>query len=159
MPTVTQTPSPGQIQTNNTPEPTLNLAYNTPTTSSNAISNAISTVNTTPTFVDSLSSNQYLNLFFNSPWDSRMGLYIPGYAYFQGIIYSQGNITAAGPVRIIGGVVANSLNTSPHGKKILIEKGAMLTADPDYLLKQVQRSNNFLRVVEWKEITPPKIGE
>jgi len=96
-----------------------------------------------------------MDIFFNDPGDKDLELYVPGYAYFQGIIYSNGNVQALGPIRIIGGIICQRKNPddlSEPPKSIKLEKGAMLTTNPDYLDKKMTPPSIRLRITRWKEI-------
>ncbi|MCD6309144.1 MAG: hypothetical protein J7M18_00410 [Candidatus Eremiobacteraeota bacterium] len=99
-------------------------------------------------------SNEYFDLFFYNPTNGRLNLFIPNYAYFQGLVYTHGNFTAAGPLRVIGGVVA--LSTTPGtGKNIHLQDGAILTTDPEYLRQVFPPYTRSYRIIEWKEIPNP----
>ncbi|MCL5037218.1 MAG: hypothetical protein M1269_08905 [Chloroflexi bacterium] len=99
-------------------------------------------------------SDEYFDLFFYNSTNGRLNLYIPNYAYFQGLVYSHGNFTAAGPLRVIGGVVALD-PSSAIGRNINLEDGAMLTTDPEYLSQVFPPYTRSYRVIEWKEIPNP----
>jgi len=109
-------------------------------------------INATPE-ISNPTSTEYMNAFFANSSSSRLKLLIPEYAYFQGIIYSKGNFTASGPLRILGGVVA--IKGSGLGANITLEKGAMLTTDPEYLKSMFEPSYRNYRIVEWKEVEQP----
>lgn len=89
--------------------------------------------------------------FLSNPSSKNLQLYIPGYAYFQGVVYSTGNIKALGPVRIIGGVVCQTPSDAVDKKQIVLEKGAMLTTNPDYLKKKLNPPALKLKVTRWEE--------
>ncbi len=96
-----------------------------------------------------------MDIFFDDPGDKDLDLYIPGYAYFQGIIYSNGNVQALGPIRIIGGIICqrkDPANLSETPKSIKMEKGAMLTTNPDYLSKKLTPPNVRLKITKWREV-------
>jgi hypothetical protein len=87
----------------------------------------------------------------NNPTSKDLQLYVPGYAYFQGVVYSKGNISALGPVRIIGGVICQTPDDSATKKQIILQKGAMLTTNPDYLKRTLTPPALKLKVTRWEE--------
>jgi hypothetical protein len=94
-----------------------------------------------------------MDMFFNRPREKDLSLFIPGYAYFQGLIYSHGNVKAIGPIRVIGGIICKTPEGSPTKKSISLEKGAMLTTNPDYLARKMVNPNLKLRITSWREIS------
>lgn len=94
-------------------------------------------------FNPELPPGDYLDRLFRGELDTHSQLYIPGYAYFQGVVGSGGPVTVAGQVRVIGGASGSS------GK---LQNGAMVTTAPDYLEGRVTPSRNRFRVTEWKEL-------
>ncbi|MBI3927780.1 MAG: hypothetical protein HY319_19725 [Armatimonadetes bacterium] len=95
---------------------------------------------------------QYLDYLFNNPYGVDVGIpvYMPNYSYFQGLVYSStGMVVVAGPVRLIGMI----LTPDPQIGGILLQNGAMLTTNPDYL-ERITPVHNRFRVVEWKEVAP-----
>ncbi|MCD4785452.1 MAG: hypothetical protein K8T10_16655 [Candidatus Eremiobacteraeota bacterium] len=102
-----------------------------------------------------MSTDDFMDMFFNNPSDKDLKLYIPGYAYFQGVIYSNGNVQALGPIRVIGGIISqrkDPTDPSQTPKLIKIERGAMLTTNPDYRNKKMTPPNLRLKITRWKEI-------
>lgn len=89
-----------------------------------------------------LTPAEFLDRLFGGSGDTHSRLYIPGYGYFQGAIGSDGNVTVAGHVRVIGGV---------SGRAGRLQDGAMVTTNPDYL-DNMQPGRSRFRIVEWKEI-------
>jgi hypothetical protein len=90
-------------------------------------------------------------MFLQDPANKKLQLYIPGYAYYQGIVYSNGEIRAMGPIRVIGGVFCQTPDGAASEKQILLEKGAMLTTNPDYLKRKLNPSSLKLKVTQWEE--------
>lgn len=96
-----------------------------------------------------------MNIFFNDPGDKDLSLYIPGYSYFQGMIYSNGNVHMMGPIRVIGGIICQRKDPddfSEAPKSIKLDRGAMLTTNPDYLGKKMTPPGVRLRITKWKEV-------
>jgi len=116
------------------------------------------TISTTTT-AQALSTTDFMDMFFNDPGDKDLSLYIPGYAYFQGVLYSNGNVQALGPIRVIGGIISQRQTPGdPNPGSIKMEKGAMLTTNPEYIEKRFVPPNTKLRIVKWKEI-PSNVKE
>ncbi len=107
---------------------------------------SVNTINTYKTF-QGIGYNTYFEEFFNSPTDKDLLLYVPGYSYLQGIIYANGNVKALGPIRVIGGIIENNPD-----KSIVLEKGAMLTTNPDYLKAHTNSSSVKLKITKWEEV-------
>lgn len=104
------------------------------------------------------STSEYMQTFFENPNSKMLKLYIPGYAYFQGVIFSNNDINALGPIRVFGGIVSKS-DDNQSNNSIRLEKGSMITTGGEYLgKKNVPPSSTRLKVVEWEEI-PVKIKD
>jgi hypothetical protein len=92
-----------------------------------------------------------MNWFLNQSQDPKLSLYVPGYAYYQGVIYAKGKTEIVGPVRIIGGVY----NEGSSATKL--QKGAMITTDTEYLeggngYSGFSQGKNKFHVSEWEEL-------
>jgi len=85
----------------------------------------------------------YLNRLFLDPFDPTVRLYIPKYAYFQGLAYSKGKLEVVGQVRALGGGVAQG--------DIGMRDGGMVTTNPDYLLGRFTPARTRYKILEWKE--------
>lgn len=81
----------------------------------------------------------------------NMVFFIPGYAYFQGVVYTTGSFKAVGHVRVIGGIISSN-NISPG--TIYIQNGAVLTSCPEYLSSYITGGRNSLVITKWEEISP-----
>ncbi len=114
---------------------------------STAITNSnVLTINTYKTF-QGVGYSLYFDKFFNDPSDKDLLLYVPGYSYLQGIVYANGDVKALGPIRVIGGIIENNPD-----KSIVLEKGAMLTTNPDYIKSHISSSSVKLKVTKWEEV-------
>jgi len=92
-----------------------------------------------------------MSWFLNQSQDPRLNLYVPGYAYFQGALYSKGKTEIVGPVRILGGVYSEGSGTTK------LQKGAMITTDTEYLESRAgfdgfSQGKNKFHVSEWEEL-------
>ena len=74
---------------------------------------------TRTTYVD------YITRILQKPGSPDSALYIPGYSYFQGFIYTPSKLNVSGQVRVIGGSAA--------GAEVQLREGAMMTTNPDCL--------------------------
>lgn len=92
----------------------------------------------------SIDPTTYLNRLFLDPFDPTIRLYIPKYAYFQGLAYARGKLEVVGQVRALGGGVAQG--------DLGLRDGGMVTTNPDYLLGRFQPARARYRVLEWKEV-------
>lgn len=106
---------------------------------------------TTPVVSSGMSSTEYIKLFFEDPGNPKLALVVPDYVYFQGLAYSKGNMHAMGPIRIIGGIICSTSDTSA-ANEIKVKRGAILTTNPDYQRKNLIPPRNRFRVVTWKEV-------
>ncbi|MCE1247114.1 MAG: hypothetical protein LWY06_10760 [Firmicutes bacterium] len=140
----TPTPTPNNNTTTNT------TTSGTTTTQTTTTTSATQTFNTTAT-AQACTLNSWMSLFLSDPANKNLQLYIPGYAYYQGVIYSNGNVRTMGPIRVIGGVVCKNSDSSADEKQILMEKGAMLTTNPEYLKKKLSPPSLKLKVTQWEE--------
>jgi len=163
-PSPTPSPSPSQSpsppSSSPSPSPSPSSSPSPPAPSGPAPLPQPQTITTTET-AQVLNTTDFMDMLFNDPGDKKLKLYVPGYAYFQGVIYSNGNIQAKGPVRIIGGVICqrkDPADLSETPKSITLKDGAMLTTDPDYLDKRLSPPNLRLRITKWEEM-PGKMKE
>lgn len=90
------------------------------------------------------SANDYWTSLMFSPNSPNSALYIPGYAYFQGVIYTPKNMSLSGQVRVIGAMAARE-SASLHD-------GAMVTTNPDALRGRLQPHRFRYQIVNWKEL-------
>lgn len=94
--------------------------------------------------LQSVNGNDYWRSIMLSPNSPTSALYIPGYAYYQGFVYSPKGISVIGQVRLIGGAAA--------AEDVALRDGAMLTTNPDALNGRIQPSRFRYRIVNWKEV-------
>jgi len=73
----------------------------------------------------------------------QLNLGLPGYAYHQGLIYTEGNTLLAGQVRVVGGVITRQKFTSMGG--------GMVTTNPDSLVNRVQSVRGRWKVDSWTQ--------
>ena len=85
----------------------------------------------------------YMTSILQQPGSPDSSLYIPGYSYFQGFIYTPQQLRVNGQVRLIGGSAA--------GAEASLSQGAMVTTNPDCLKERIQPSRYRYRVVDWHE--------
>ncbi|MBI3925759.1 MAG: hypothetical protein HY319_09480 [Armatimonadetes bacterium] len=88
---------------------------------------------------------EYLDLLFRYPNDPRTRLYIPNYAYTQGMVYAEGNLGIYGQVRTIGAATA-----AGPGSPAQIGYGAMVTTNPDFLRDRFVPETPRYQILEWK---------
>jgi len=96
-------------------------------------------------------AQEYMSWFLNQSQDPKLNLYVPGYAYYQGALYSKGKTEIVGPVRVIGGVYSEGSGTTK------LQKGAMITTDTEYLeggngFNGFSQGKNKFHVSEWEEL-------
>jgi len=96
-------------------------------------------------------AQEYMNWFLNQSQDPKLSLYVPGYAYYQGVLYAKGKTEIVGPVRIIGGVYSEGSSATK------LQKGAMITTDTEYLeggngFSGLSQGKNKFHVSEWEEL-------
>lgn len=96
-------------------------------------------------------AQEYMSWFLNQSQDPKLNLYVPGYAYYQGALYSKGKTQIVGPVRVIGGVYSEGSGTTK------LQKGAMITTDTEYLegrngFNGFSQGKNKFHVSEWEEL-------
>jgi hypothetical protein len=94
---------------------------------------------------DALSAQEYLRMLFEEPNNPQVALHIPHYSYFQGLVYSDGEINLRGPIRVVGAVVGGA-------GTVTLQAGAMLTTDSEYLQGKIEPSRVRYRVTEWREV-------
>jgi hypothetical protein len=85
----------------------------------------------------------YVTRILEKPGSPDSALYIPGYAYFQGFIYTPAKLRVEGQVRVIGGSAA--------AEEVEMGQGAMMTTNPDCLKPRISPFRYRYRVVDWKE--------
>ena len=73
----------------------------------------------------------------------QLNLGLPGYAYHQGLIYSEGNTLLAGQVRVVGGVITR--------QKFTTMGGGMVTTNPECMLNRVQTVRGRWKVDSWTQ--------
>ena len=100
-------------------------------------------VSTTTYTITRTSYTDYITRILQMPGSPDSALYIPGYAYYQGFIYTPAQLNVAGQVRVIGGSAARS--------DVQLSQGAMLTTNPDCLNSRISPFRYRYRVVDWKE--------
>ena len=103
----------------------------------------ISSVSTTTYTVTRTTYYDYITRILEKPGSPDSALYIPGYAYFQGFIYTPSKLRVDGQVRVIGGSAA--------GAEVEMGQGAMMTTNPDCLKPRISPFRYRYRVVDWKE--------
>jgi len=103
----------------------------------------ISGVSTTTYTVTRTTYYDYITRILEKPGSPDSALYIPGYSYYQGFIYTPNKLRVDGQVRVIGGSAA--------GSEVEMAQGAMLTTNPDCLKPRVSPFRYRYRVVDWKE--------
>ncbi|MCE1247231.1 MAG: hypothetical protein LWY06_11350 [Firmicutes bacterium] len=86
----------------------------------------------------------------NSVVLSAISQYLTHYLYFQGVIYSEGGLSAKGKIKIIGGIVVR--NTDPRAS-INLAKGAVITCNGEYMsiFKQYTK-NPLFEPTAWHEV-------
>lgn len=106
--------------------------------------NTRSQVAATPRTLSSLRPNDYFTRLLRSPDSPESALYIPNYAYYQGIVYSPSGVVVIGQVRLVGGLAS--------GGDVALREGAMATACPDAFRGRVNPSRYRYYVSEWQEV-------
>lgn len=105
----------------------------------------ISTVAFTPrTQVQYVTYTDYMTQMITRPGSAESALYIPGYAYYQGLIYTEKGFAAIGQVRLIGGVVSRQDSS--------LGSGAMITTNPEAMMRRVQPAHYHYQIKNWREI-------
>ena len=108
--------------------------------------------NVTTTVVPAgMSPAAYIDMFFNDPANPVLQLVVPDYVYFQGLVYSKGNIKTMGPIRVMGGMFCTK-DGSGDVKQVTLEGGAMVTTVPEYQRQKLLPPRNRFRVVNWSEV-------
>lgn len=96
--------------------------------------------------------NIHGNDLFNESKRKTLMLVVPGYAYFQGLVYTNGNFKAIGHIRVIGGIIAYSQEGAGTSRSIYIKDGAMLTSCPEYLRQYITGGKNSVVIIKWEEV-------
>lgn len=109
------------------------------------------TVNT-GTYPDPVKPQQFITLFFEDPANPILALTVPKYVYFQGAVFTKGDLKALGPIRIIGGIVCSRSDTGEENN-VVLKNGSILTTNPDALKKRYEPPRNRYHVVKWHEIS------
>ncbi|MDQ7822831.1 MAG: hypothetical protein RDV48_08570 [Candidatus Eremiobacteraeota bacterium] len=104
------------------------------------------------------SGAQYMDWFLNSSQNPNLNRFLPNYSYFQGLLYSNGKVEVVGPVRVIGGVFSSCDNAEQGhlgttGKENVLQKGAMITTDSEYLQSFSVHPAPKLHITQWEEVT------
>lgn len=73
----------------------------------------------------------------------QLNLGLPGYAYHQGLIYTEGNALLAGQVRVVGGLITR--------QKFTTMGGGMVTTNPDSMINRVQSVRGRWKVDSWTQ--------
>ncbi len=132
--------------------PVDNRANPTPAPPQESLRSTTLTVNTAA-IPHGVNSKKWMQMFFDDPQNPMLTLAIPGYVYFQGVVYAKGNIKSTGPIRVIGGIVSNKEGRNVEdGGKISLENGAILTTNPEYLEKYTDPPKIKYKVVKWREV-------
>lgn len=105
--------------------------------------NTRSQVAANPRPLSSLGGNDYFTRLLRSPDSPESALYIPNYAYYQGIVYSPQGVSVIGQVRVVGGIAS--------GADVSLRNGAMATTCPDAFRGRVSPSRYRYYVSEWRE--------
>ncbi|MFN8606855.1 MAG: hypothetical protein U0931_04945 [Vulcanimicrobiota bacterium] len=100
-------------------------------------------VSTTTYTVTRTTYADYITRVLEKPGSPDSALYIPGYSYFQGFVYTPSKLNVDGQVRVIGGSAA--------GAEVELKEGAMVTTNPDCLKPRISPFRYRYRVVDWKE--------
>lgn len=100
-------------------------------------------------FVEELTAEEFLTEIFERPYSPRTRLYLPNYAYTQGLVYARGKVGVFGQVRVIGGTAS----PGPDGDTRL-GFGAMITASPQYVTPRATPRSPRLHIASWKERSP-----
>ncbi len=101
------------------------------------------------TFDEEFEAVEFLDFLFQQPYSPQTRLYLPNYAYFQGLVYARGDVGVFGQVRVIGGTAA----PGPDGDTRL-GYGAMITASPQYVTHRATPRSPRLHIASWKETNP-----
>ena len=72
-----------------------------------------------------------------------LNLGLPGYAYHQGLVYTEGNVLLAGQVRVVGGMITR--------QKFTTMGGGMVTTNPDSMVNRVQSVRGRWKVDSWTQ--------
>ncbi|MBT9588934.1 hypothetical protein IV102_36710 [bacterium] len=91
-----------------------------------------------------VNGNDYWTSLMFSPNSPTSALYIPNYAYYQGLIYTPKGLSVIGQVRIIGGAAARA--------SVALRDGAMVTTNPEAFQDRVQPTRFRYQITNWKEV-------